>query len=481
MMNRKFKLQSLCFLISILGVIGCQDTKKNTNEEETTEAVEDTTLTPLKISENQRFFAKEDGKPFFWLGDTGWLMFNRLDREEIQKYIEDRKAKDYNVIQAMVLHSLDAVNVYKDTALVSKNVSKPIVTEGTEVSDSLAYDFWDHIDYAIETAEDHGIYMAIVPVWGNNVKDGGVTKEQAQAYGKFLAERYKDTPNIIWLNGGDTFGNEYTDVWNALGEALDQHNPDKLITFHPRGRHDSSDWFHDASWLDFNMFQSGHRTYEQDDTERNYGEDNWRHVRNDYSLKPVKPTLDGEPSYEGIPYGLHDTLQPFWKAPEIRRYAYWSVFEGAAGFTYGHSAVMQMHPAGGETGAYGNKKAWDVALDDPGAKQMQYIKKLMLEYPYFSRKPDTSLVANQGERYDYMPATSGEGYSMVYTYNGRNIEINTGNLKFEDFEASWYDPRNGEKQPVEAKPEKVGDIYTFDPAGEKEDGNDWVLILEEKE
>ncbi|WP_417361225.1 glycoside hydrolase family 140 protein [Galbibacter sp.] len=473
LINSSFALLASCLL-------GCkQNNKKTTESENTVISAPDTGLSRLEISENHRYFVHENGDPFFWLGDTGWLMFNRLDRNEIKAYIEDRESKGFNVIQAMVLHSLDAVNVYKDTALVAQNVSKPIATEGAKVSDSAQYDFWDHIDYAVKTAEEHGIYMALVPVWGNNVKDGKVTAEQGKAYAKFLAQRYKDTKNIIWLNGGDTFGNEYTDVWQAIGETLDQYNPQTLITFHPRGRHDSSDWFHNENWLDFNMFQSGHRRYDQDDTDRAYGEDNWRFVQADYALKPTKPTLDGEPSYEGIPQGLHDTLQPFWKAKDVRRYAYWSVFQGAAGFTYGHSAVMQMHPEGPETGAYGNKMPWDVALDDPGAKQMQHLKKLLTSYPFLSGQPDSTLVINQGERYQYMPATVGQGYVMVYTYDGRTIEIKADALAFDSFTASWYNPRNGEKSALELS-DKKGDRYSFQPPGEQADGNDWVLIIEAK-
>ena len=467
-------------LISIC-MIGCEQSKKKTTEtDQPIAVVANTALSRLKISDNHRYFVQENGKPFFWLGDTGWLMFNRLDRDEIKHYIEDRKAKGFNVIQAMVLHSLNAVNVYQDTALVDLDVSKPIVTPGEVASDSIAYDFWDHVDYAIKIAEENGIYMALVPVWGNNVKDGKVTAAQGKAYAKFLAERYRDTKNIIWLNGGDTFGSEYTDVWQAIGQTLDQYNPETLITFHPRGRHDSSDWFHNASWLDFNMFQSGHRRYNQDDTERGYGEDNWRFVKVDYNLKPIKPTLDGEPSYEGIPQGLHDTLQPFWKAKDVRRYAYWSVFAGAAGFTYGHSAVMQMHPENSPTGAYGNNKPWKVALDDPGAKQMQYLKKLMTSYSFLSGRPDSTLVVNQGKRYQYMPATVGDDYAMVYTYDGRGIDIKESALNFKSFKASWYNPRNGEKSLLESPLVKEDGHYSFQPSGEIAEGNDWVLILEKE-
>lgn len=466
-------LLSLVFL----SMIGCKN-HDGSNEEKKVEKKVDTTVAPIKVFSNGHYFMKKNKDPFFWLGDTGWLMFNRLDRKEIEKYIEDRKEKGFNVIQAMVLHSLDGKNVYGDSALVKQNVAEPVLTEGNKYKDSIQYDFWDHIDFALKTAEKNGIYMAMVPVWGGNIKN--VTVDQAKSYAKFLAERYKKYPNVIWVNGGDTFGNEYADVWNALGETLHEYNPDKLITFHPRGRTQSSDWFHDKDWLSFNMFQSGHRRYDQDDTEKNYGEDNWKYVQVDYHLKPVKPTLDGEPSYEGIPQGLHDTLQPFWKAKDVRRYAYWSVFAGAAGFTYGHSAVMQMHRPQDGKGAYGNKKYWYDALDDPGATEMKYLKKLMLSHPYFSRKPDSMLVADQGERYDYQPATSGDGYSMIYTYNGRPITINANSLKFDNFSAKWYNPRNGEEKQITNIPEIDYGKYSFQPDGKREDGNDWVLILEEK-
>ena len=77
-----------------------------------------------------------------------------------------------------------------------------------------------------------------------------------------------------------------------------------------------------------------------------YGEDNWRYVDEDYKLKPVKPTLDGEPSYENIPYGLHDTTATMLEGHRSRRYAYWSVFAGGCGFTYGQNSVMQFHTPG---------------------------------------------------------------------------------------------------------------------------------------
>lgn len=475
---KNVKLNNLfLILLSALVFAACKNGNENKEVDNTGQEAEETTgISNLEISENNRYFQTEDGEPFFWLGDTGWLLFRMLDRDEAVEYLEDRKEKGFNVIQAMVLHSLDVENAYGDKALNEENVAEPIITEGSDFENEEAYDYWDHVDYIVEKAEEMGLYMALVPVWGSNVNSGKVSEEQVVKYGEFLTDRYKDYDHIIWFNGGDTFGNEYTEVWNALGKTLKENNPDKLMTFHPRGRTQSSDWFHNESWLDFNSFQSGHRRYDQDDTEKNYGEDNWRYVEVDYNMEPVKPTLDTEPSYEGIPEGLHDPKEGFWDDNAVRRYGYWSVFAGAAGYTYGHSAVMQMHKAEGEVGAYGNEKLWSEALDDPGARQMKYLKELMLDFPYFERVPDQSLILNQGERYDYLVSTRGEDYALIYTYTGRNIEVDLSKLG-KEVEASWFNPRNGEKETIETV---EGDRHTFNPPGEEEEGNDWVLILDSR-
>ena len=38
-------------------------------------------LPRLRVAGNHRFLVTEHGDPFFWLGDTAWEMFHRLDRE----------------------------------------------------------------------------------------------------------------------------------------------------------------------------------------------------------------------------------------------------------------------------------------------------------------------------------------------------------------------------------------------------------------
>lgn len=432
----------------------------------------------LKISSNKRFFQTSDGKPFFWLGDTGWLLFIKCTREEALQYLDDRKEKGFNVIQAMLIHDITlGVNAYGDSSIHKQDVSKPVTTAGKKFDDRLQYDYWDHVDYIIDEAAKRGIYMALVPVWGGNIKH--VNGVQARSYATFLANRYKTQRNIIWLNGGDIKGTDGLNEWKIIGNTISAIDKNHLITFHPRGRNSSSAWFHNERWLDFNMFQSGHRSYAQDTSASetlHYGEDNWRYVDDDYKLKPTKPTFDAEPSYEDIPYGLHRADQPYWKDYEIRRYAYWSVFAGGCGFTYGHNSVMQFYTPGDSGISFFPKIKWQDGLKAPGAGQMRYLKQLILSKSYFDRVPDQSMIVDDGERYDKVVATRGANYAMLYVYNGREFTVAIDKLKFKPSEASWFDPRNGTVK-------KINDLslsgnVRIDPPGEVMNGNDWVLILE---
>ncbi|MBP7509141.1 MAG: glycoside hydrolase family 140 protein [Prolixibacteraceae bacterium] len=432
----------------------------------------------IRVSDSGRFIIGKDNNPFFWLADTGWLLFSKLTREEAELYLEDRKQKGFNVIQVMVLHDVKkAVNVYGDSALVNCEANQPLLTEGSSFIDSIQYDYWDHVDFIIETARKKGLYMALVPVWGSNIKSGNVSQNQALNYIRWLAERYKSKSNVIWLNGGDIKGSDSTETWKKIGHTLKSVCPEHLVSFHPFGRTKSSEWFHNENWLDFNMFQSGHRRYNQDTTGLCYGEDNWKYVCDDYNKIPIKPTLDGEPSYEGIPQGLHDPSQPYWTDDDIRRYAYWSVLSGACGFTYGNNAIMQFHKENDKNPAYGVKKTWKEALNDPGACQMKYLKKLMETYSFSEAEPAQYLLSGiNGEKYDYITVLKGKNFALFYTHNGRDISVDFKKLNASKIVAFWYNPRDGKKEKIGGF--SSGSNITFNPPGNKKDGDDYVLVLE---
>ncbi|WP_439778048.1 glycoside hydrolase family 140 protein [Muribaculum intestinale] len=398
----------------------------------------------LKVSDNSLYLSHTDGTPFFWLGDTGWLLPQRLDRDEAAYYLKRCGEAGYNVVQIQVINGIPAFNTYGQMSMPDgfdfSNIDKPGV-----------YGYWDHMDYIIDMAERNGIYIGMVCIWGGMVKAGMMNEEQAVAYGTFLANRYKDKPNIVWIMGGDVQGDIHPEVWDTLARTIRSIDKNHAMTYHPRGRHTSAQWFADREWLDFHMFQSGHRRYNQRMGNKNYPiqegteEDSWMYVDSTRVHAPLRPVLDGEPSYEDIPQGLHGADEPRWSAKDVRRYAYWSVFAGSCGHTYGHNSIMQfVRP--GVNGAYfadGIEKPWYKALDDDGFNQMVHLKRLMLAFPYFERVADQSVIRDNGVRYDRLIATRGNDYVMVYNHTGRPMDIDLRKISGREHNAWWMDAATG--------------------------------------
>ncbi|MBR4528444.1 MAG: DUF4038 domain-containing protein, partial [Bacteroidaceae bacterium] len=78
----------------------------------------------IKVSENHRFLTHQEGKPFFYLGDTAWELFHRLNREEARSYLQDRAKKGFTVIQAVAVAELDGIstgNAYGHLPFLDQN------------------------------------------------------------------------------------------------------------------------------------------------------------------------------------------------------------------------------------------------------------------------------------------------------------------------------------------------------------------------
>src|SRR6516164_9180824 len=56
----------------------------------------------LAVSPNGRYLVDQNGKPFFYLADTCWLLFQRPNHQEVDEYLKDRAAKGFTAIQAYV-------------------------------------------------------------------------------------------------------------------------------------------------------------------------------------------------------------------------------------------------------------------------------------------------------------------------------------------------------------------------------------------
>ncbi len=426
----------------------------------------------LSISPNKRFLQTADGKPFFWLGDTAWELFHRLNREEAEMYLKNRADKGFNVIQAVALAELDGLhepNPYGDIPLENDDTSKPREA------------YFQHVDFIIRKAEQLGIYIALLPTWGDKVSTDGwgigpeiFTKETALNYGKWIGNRYKNQKNIIWILGGDRNPRNDNDVaiWRAMADGIANGvgGHDKaLMSYHPQpnGVEDggSSKWFHNDAWLDFNMFQTGHCR------EINL----WDRMATVYNRKPTKPVLDGEPIYEDIPVCFNEKDLGNSNAYDVRMAAYIDLFAGAFGHTYGCNDIWQMY-APHRKPLYNPRMPWYVAMDLPGASQMKYVRNLMESRPMFDRVPDQSLVTDPLSASDHIQATRGNDYIFVYSAQGKKFTVLTSNISGKEIQAHWYNPRNGEVKEVGKFPKQAQQEFTPPTSGY---GHDWVLIIDD--
>lgn len=361
-------------------------------------------LSRLKVSENSRFLVKDDGSPFFWLGDTAWLLLQQLTQEEAEHYLKDRAAKGFTVIQAMAVpwHARSVPNAAGELAFINGDPTRPNER------------YFAHVDAMVGMAARLGLYMGLLPTWGDayNPWEGGeelLTPENAEVYGEFLGRRYRDQP-VVWILGGDRNpeNDRHLAIIRALARGLRRGDQGRhLMTFHPTGWSTSSQWFHGDDWLASNMIQSGHST-------RNTP--NYDLIAADYAHDPPKPCLDGEADYEDHPVDWKPENGYFddW---DVRKTAYWAVFAGAHGHTYGCNEVWQFYVPGRQP--HGNpRRPWQEALSLPGAGQMQYLRALMESRPFLTRIPDQSLVlpeaAREGRLTHLVYTRSADGHAVLY-------------------------------------------------------------------
>jgi hypothetical protein len=450
----------------------------------------------VKVHTGGRYLQTADGKPFFWLADTDWELFHRLNREQIAAFLETRHQQGFNIIQAVVLAEMNGVhepNRYGDRPFHNTDPLQWTVTPGNNPKDSMQYDYWDHIDYAVQLAAKRGLYIGLLPTWGDKVAhmwgEGPriFTAADAAQYGKMLAQRYGPYNNIIWILGGDRpavyKGNDqqpYDDrpIWRAMAAGIKEGegNRHHLMTYHTWGNSNStSQQIHDEPWLDMNTFQSGHGSREVKV---------WEWVRRDLQVNPPKPTADLEPCYEDHPVNPWDgkwtRQRGYFTAYDVRVRMYRSVFAGACGVTYGHHQVWQFL----DTSLYKPINigdtiiGWRKALQSPGAWQMQYLKKLLLSRPYFHRIADEQLVVSDtGQDWtNYISATRDvEGsYAMIHLPEAKPVTIDMSRLHGAVKKAAWFDPRNGKTSYAPIQYHQGKSIFT-PPRG----GRDWVLIIDE--
>jgi hypothetical protein len=395
-------------------------------------------------------------------------LYHRLTREEADHYLEDRADKGFTVIQTAVLAEFDGLRVPNPYGHVPLHDMDP--TRPNEA-------YFKHVDHIVNRTQALGMYTAMLPTWGDKWNNWwGVgpevfTPENARVYGAWLGNRYKDKA-IIWVLGGDRIPTKpkHYAIIRAMAEGIRSAvGKRQLMTFHPHYGRSSADFFHNDPWMDFNFVQSGSKVSK-----------NYLLIKNAYNKRPLKPVMDAEALYEGcktkdrtrVPSGIAD-------AYAVRQTAYWSLFAGGFGYTYGHCAIFAFtDPDGRYPVVVRYTEPWRQALHDPGAAQMKHVRRLMESRPMLSIVPNQTILAEgQGDGDDYIATCRGGDFAFAYAATGQPFTVKLGKFPAAQVNAWWYNPRTGKGTFMGTYANRG--TRTFDPPGSKGRGNDWVLMLDD--
>jgi hypothetical protein len=426
-------------------------------------SAQNTGVGPLRVSGDRRYLVDSQGAPFFWLGDTPWSLFATYPRADVVAYLDDRKAKGFTVIQAVVC--------WRDGTGCMANVDGQRPFLGGNPANPNG-DYFANVDWILDQADQRGILVALLPIWSNSLISPANTildEQQARSYGRFLGARYAGRNNIVWVLGGDTPVYDKGPIHRAMAMGIrETDSGNKLMTFHPSADPDSprggvttdprfNPFGASEAFLDFNMAQSFA-----------YRADLPRLCGMMYENQPRKPGILAEGSYEGA-FTEYSTGPV---TPELVRREAWRSFLSGSGYTYGNMAI------------WAHTSSWQQSLDDPAARSMAVLKKSLGARNWWRLMPDAGILPDglvPSIMTDALPggaaARSRDGDSIVAYFSGPSAGILHiwGLQPAESYSAVWINPETGEE--IAAGEFPISDAHTYQtPSG----WTDSVLALQKQ-
>ena len=392
-----------------------------------------------RVAPSGHSFMHADGRPWFWLGCTGWNSAIMSTDEEWSRYLQDRQAKRYTAIQFVMAAPWRAGR--KD-----ENGRVAFAMNGRLSVDP---DYFRRMDRKMDQMNDRDLVGIGVLLWALTSRDNesagaALSIPDAVKLARYMSARY-GAHGMIWLLGGD--GNyergDGPERWKQIGRGtFPKDELRRPVSLHPGGMRDPWAQFKDEYWLDFYNYQTGHGN-DQAKWEWNAT----KGTASGWKMTPAKPVVDTEPNYEGhLSYRDGKMIG----ADNVRRAVWYSLLAGPpAGVTYGAHGIWYWSRTAAVPLDHANTgvaQPWHEYLEYPGSKQMTIVRNVMENMPWWKLEPNRFLLASEPDRVDWtaypMPASTSDGkFALIYLPNNPSIELNL--TDFGDARATWIDPRTG--------------------------------------
>jgi hypothetical protein len=352
----------------------------------------------IQVSADGFHFEHADGTPFFWLADTLWNGALLSTESDWERFLEDRRAKNFTGIQFVATQWRTA---YTD----AEGLVAYTGFENIELHPA----FFRRIEQRLEAVNRHGLLAVPVLLWtlgSEKHNPGRLPEDQAIRLARYMDARFHADHVVYFLPGDGNYSGANAERWRRIGRAVFPQPGHPPVTLHPQGMQWPFDPFLNEPWVSFFGYQSGHG--DDGNTLR------WIHSgppSEKWKLQPHRPVINLEPPYEDhIAYQSRQRHTDF----TVRRATYWSLLNApTAGASYGAHGVWSWETTPREPqehGGTGIAQPWHVAMDLPGSHQLKHMAALFTSLDWWRLRPDRELVRQQARQFVQTELTH-----LVYT------------------------------------------------------------------
>jgi hypothetical protein len=444
------------------------------------EAATAATLFPLSNSPNARYLQDRDGNPFPIMGRTAWFLTS-LSSADQQLFLDDTQARGFNTVEFHVINHDPRGNHPPFDGAGNAPFLKRL--DGSAWSGGLggvAPDFttpnpayWNAIDSLIASAAQRQLLLMMFPAyvgypgssdgWQPELVSNGATR--VQSYGAFVANRYKDYGNIVWMMGGDD-GN-YDGAEGVVQQAL-RNGVDSVAG---QSKYYSAEWASEMIGTDIQAFGpiTLNGIYSFTGKEASLG-------RRAYSYTPVEPAfLLEEPFDQEGPDG--NGVNPNATQP-VRRFQYWGWLSTIGGYVAGNGYIWRF--AGD----------WKSHLDTQGSRDMAKLNAFIRSISWQKLVPSglagmKTLITSGGgaspDAADYVAAAATPDGKLLVAYapparqSSFSVDMSamSGSTR-----ARWFNPASGAYTEIATGLAPSGSRAFSVPGDNGAGYSDWVLVLD---
>lgn len=436
----------------------------------------------LKVSANARYLVYADGTPFFYLGDTHWILaherFSTSNAPGIAsqfKYVVDKRVRQgFTVFQSEAGWQAKSAQIRITDENRSDEEADVDLQHGFT---SAALAGFANLDRKFKYIADQGLVHANAEItWAGDPARFPVFSEAFMArLGRYWAARYGAYP-VIWTvaqeidkNFYDVYDKTTIRKWFAAAQSI----ADNDGYHHPVMPHmENTDHTTAASsWWSGQPYHSGWAVQWQGElTDSEKAKIFWNAL-------PTKPAVLYESPYDHFWTDSRGALGAAYKAFQYGMY----------GYGYGANGIWNdVYSRPNEPGDYGTAYEmpqhyfwWRDGADLATGDQLTYFKHFYTSLPWWKLMPrfDDPAWGSFADKSRSLLSSDGQDTFVVFFFGGGR---STGALKQmangHAYVAQWFNPRDGKYQ----------DIGIIHPSGsqweipERPSAEDWVLIAKLK-